>query len=240
MVTVVFLALSGISSLNFANHLYETGDYDLALLEYYRYHLENPDEVFPILAISECYLKLNRFQRIPEIVAKLPNHVKYYILGRAKFYEGSFDSSIIYLRKTDLEPSRTMTGLAFGHLFQFDSMASYLGIKRQKVPSRSPVLSGMLGMVPGLGHIYAARHYDGIFAFFFTSLFAGFGYLYYRKEEKTKGAICFTLAGIFYLGSIVGAINAAKDYSFEKRKSYLKSIRDRYREEEFSPLNLWR
>ncbi|RKX70344.1 hypothetical protein DRP53_05340 [candidate division WOR-3 bacterium] len=237
---VFLLALSGISPLGFANHLYESGDYDLALLEYYRYHLSHPDEAFPLIAISECYLKLGRYDRIPQVAVKLPSPIKEYILGRANFYQGKFDSSITILKKLNFKPARILTGLAYGHLFRFDSLARYLGTKPPRIPHRSPAIAGFLAVFPGLGHCYSGRYYDGLFAFFFTGLFSGVGYLYLRDEEKTKATICFTLSGIFWLGNIIGAINAASDFNYFKRIEYLSSLMAEYPEEEFSPTNLWR
>ncbi|HID32785.1 MAG TPA: hypothetical protein EYP24_05355 [bacterium (Candidatus Stahlbacteria)] len=240
MTILLLIVLSGNDPLAFAHHLYETGDYDLALLEYYRYHLNHPEEVFPILSISECYLRLERFKKAELIAEKLPAHMRNYIIGRTKFYEGSFDSSILYLKKSDMSHARLLTGLSFGHLFRFDSMASYLGITDYKIPSRSPILAGGMGIIPGLGHIYTGRYYDGLYSFFFTGLFAGFGYLYYKDDQKTKAGICLSLSGIFWLGNILGAINSARDYNRLEKTRYLKRIMARYPEEEFSPTNIWR
>lgn len=240
MVIALLITLSGTSPLAFANHLYQSGDFDLALLEYYRYHLEHQDEIFPTIAISECYLRLNRYKKAEDIAKKLPDHMRNYIIGRSKFYEGSFDSSIIFLKRTPIKRARVLAGLSYGHLFMFDSMAEYLDIDNPKIPSRSPVLAGALGIVPGLGHCYTGRYYDGFYSLFFTGLFAGFGYLYLRDDQKTKATISFSLSGIFWLGNILGAINSARDHNLLKKTEYLKKVMKNYPEEDFSPTNIWR
>ncbi len=76
---------------------------------------------------------------------------------------------------------------------------------------KSPLLAGLLSIVPGLGHVYVGRFGDAFEAFFFTGLFgfltaygwkAGLGRLYYI----TGG----TLTGIFYFANIYGAVNIAR------------------------------
>ncbi|MBN2379062.1 hypothetical protein JXM67_04600 [candidate division WOR-3 bacterium] len=101
-----------------------------------------------------------------------------------------------------------------------------LGLIRTPLKRRSPLFSATLSTVlPGAGQAYCGRWGDAWQSFSITALMAGAGiyYLAFSKDTTTgntvKGVVFTSLGGLFWLGNIYGAVNAALDYDeYEERK----------------------
>ena len=93
---------------------------------------------------------------------------------------------------------------------------------------KSPVLGGMLSIIPGLGHIYAGMYGDGIRSILFNLSFGLLTLYSYRHGEYLFSAGFGIIESILYISNIYGGINAVKhsnrNYYINKRNSMLKHI----------------
>jgi len=91
---------------------------------------------------------------------------------------------------------------------------------------RSPLFSaGLSTVLPGAGQAYCGRWGDAWQSLSVTGLFLGTSayYLFFSTDTSTantvKGVVTASLGGLFWLGNIYGALNAALDYNdYQKRK----------------------
>lgn len=94
------------------------------------------------------------------------------------------------------------------------------------VKRRSPGFSaGLSTVLPGAGQAYCGRWGDAWQSFSVTGLFMGAAAYYFFFSADTtsgntvKGVVTASLGGLFWLGNIYGAANAALDYNeYEERK----------------------
>jgi outer membrane protein assembly factor BamD (BamD/ComL family)/TM2 domain-containing membrane protein YozV len=88
-------------------------------------------------------------------------------------------------------------------------------LKGEKLHRKSPVLAMILSsLIPGAGQIYCDRYKDGVLAFLYNSiLFYTTYYSYTLNKEKnnTSTYVWFSIAGIFYIANIYGAISSAQN-----------------------------
>lgn len=103
---------------------------------------------------------------------------------------------------------------------------------------RSPFFSATLSTVlPGAGQAYCGRGGDAWQSFSITGLMAGSAvyYFFFSPDTSTgntvKGVVTASLAGLFWLSNIYGAVNAAldyNDYAERKREEQLRNLLDRF------------
>lgn len=87
-----------------------------------------------------------------------------------------------------------------------------------------PVLGGVLGLVPGLGYVYAGEYANGLRSLILNGLFMGA--MVYSGMEDQWGA--FAVISFFeitwYSGSIYGGIDAAQRYNRVRRERCLEAV----------------
>lgn len=74
---------------------------------------------------------------------------------------------------------------------------------------KSPLLAGILGIVPGLGHFYCGRYRDGLVALAFNGLLGWGAGSAYGKGADAAGTVLGLLGVNFYVGGIFGGVNWA-------------------------------
>jgi len=131
-----------------------------------------------------------------------------------------------------------------GHIYTFDWKAA-LGelemsplqstdfLKEQIEPlvgyrSKSPVLGGILSIIPGLGHVYAGRFGDGIRSLLINIAFVSLSYFSFKEDMPALGAVFGVIEASLYAANIYGGVNAVNQenarFFIEKRESILKQI----------------
>jgi tetratricopeptide (TPR) repeat protein len=73
--------------------------------------------------------------------------------------------------------------------------------------------AGLLALFPGLGHVYAGRCGDALFSFSVIGSFGGIAYYYYYHDAPGRAAFVGTITGLFYAGSVYGALVSVKLYN---------------------------
>ncbi|MFH1478088.1 MAG: hypothetical protein ABIH24_11450 [Verrucomicrobiota bacterium] len=106
-----------------------------------------------------------------------------------------------------------------------DETAAQAALKRyEQERDKSPVLGGLLGLIPGLGYIYAGEYANGLRSLILNGLFMGA--MVYSGVEDQWGA--FAVISFFeitwYSGSIYGGIDAAQRYNRTRQERCLDAV----------------
>lgn len=96
------------------------------------------------------------------------------------------------------------------------------------LPHKSPVLAGILSIIPGTGQFYNGRIQDGIIAFVLNGLFIWGAYEAFDNGNNVAGGILLLFESGWYSGNIYGAISGAHKYNRNKTDTYFKSLEEKY------------
>lgn len=80
---------------------------------------------------------------------------------------------------------------------------------------RNPPLAAVLGILPGMGYIYAGETGTGIIAFLLVTVNVLITYFAFQTRNQVLGYFTGIIGGFFYAGSIAGGYLAAKRFNFE-------------------------
>ena len=104
-----------------------------------------------------------------------------------------------------------------------DSMAALDAYDRGK--DRSPLIGGLLGMVPGLGYVYSGEYANAARSLLLNALF-GFGmYQTGARDQWGPFAAISFFEVTWYSGSIYGGVDAAHRYNQDRRDSCDQALR---------------
>jgi hypothetical protein len=78
---------------------------------------------------------------------------------------------------------------------------------------KKPYNAMALGIIPGMGYVYADKTATGIMAFLLISALSALTYYSFKTDNKPIGVFIGTAATFFYGGSIIGGYLAAKKYN---------------------------
>jgi tetratricopeptide (TPR) repeat protein len=250
---IILVLLLGQTPIDFADHLYATGDYKRAALEYERIGFADPDDTvwtpYAILRAGEALLKSGDYERAANVyefgIKNVSTRWEYFQYGymRAEFSDSGYPAvkiiaprlkasefaakSSIYLAFADIYSGHPDSGLVILAGLEpnplVDEAISVLGTQPKR---RSPWLSaGFSTLLPGAGQAYCGRWADAWQSLSITGIFAAAAVYYgFFSHDTTAGntikiAVTASLGGLFWLGNIYGAANAALDYNdYEKRK----------------------
>ncbi len=93
---------------------------------------------------------------------------------------------------------------------------------------KSPLLAGILGIVPGLGHFYCGRTGDGLTSLGVNALFGWGTVSAVRKGAHVAGAVLGLLGVSFYGGGIFGGVNWAHRVNRADAQKRLDALRREY------------
>ena len=88
---------------------------------------------------------------------------------------------------------------------------------------KSYAAAGLLSLIPGAGHIYTGRTGDAVYTMLLVGIFGGLTYFYHDNGSSTRAIAAGTFCGLFYSGSIYGALvgvrlfNRAEKAKFQKQ-----------------------
>ena len=100
---------------------------------------------------------------------------------------------------------------------------------------KSPMIGGLLGIIPGLGHIYSGEYGNAVRSMLLNGIFIA-GMLYTADDEQWGAfAVVSFFELTWYSGSIYGGIDAAQRYNMERREACMGAIRDNARFEADTP-----
>ncbi len=97
-------------------------------------------------------------------------------------------------------------------------------------PRKSPLLAGVLSIVPGLGHFYVGRPKDGLVSLGVNALFGLGATSAFRHGAKAAGWTLGLFGVNFYAGGIFGGVNWAHRANREKAQKAVDALRREYGE----------
>ena len=74
--------------------------------------------------------------------------------------------------------------------------------------AKSPVLGGFLSIVPGIGHIYAGRPWDGLKSLLINATFVTLSVVCFTNDIDAAGWVFAGVEGVLYVANIYGGVNA--------------------------------
>jgi hypothetical protein len=75
---------------------------------------------------------------------------------------------------------------------------------------KSPVVGGLLSIVPGLGHMYAGRFPDGIRSLLLNAAFTSLAVISFQEDMAVLGGVFTVVEGVLYISNVYGGINAVQ------------------------------
>lgn len=96
------------------------------------------------------------------------------------------------------------------------------------LPYKSPVLAGVLSVVPGAGHVYIGQPVVGLAALAWNGLFAYALYESIRAGQPGVAVLLGALELLWYSGTVFGAVSGAQKYNRDVRQEALDALRARY------------
>lgn len=260
---IAALLLFAQAPIDFADYLYNQGDYRRAALEYERIGFALADtstSSYALLKAGSALLKAGdagRAEKVFEFGARnLPSIPEFhYGLLRAEFALADYDAVGQLAQRLDATRYETQGAIYHSFVLALQGRPDSAARKLSTLPGhplidetvsllntplkhRSPWLSaGFSTLLPGAGQVYCGRWGDAWQSFSITAVFAGAALYYFVFSPDTtagntvKGVVTASLGGLFWLGNVYGAANAALDYNdFEvrKRETQLGNLLDRF------------
>jgi tetratricopeptide (TPR) repeat protein len=96
------------------------------------------------------------------------------------------------------------------------------------MPRKSPLLAGILGIVPGLGHFYVGRYKDGLVSLGVSGLFGLGANSAFRHGARGAGVVLGLLGVNFYAGGLFGGVNWAHRVNRAKAQREIDALRREY------------
>jgi TolA-binding protein/TM2 domain-containing membrane protein YozV len=98
----------------------------------------------------------------------------------------------------------------------------------RSLPRKSPLLAGLLSVVPGAGHLYIGEPLVGLAALGWNGLFSFALYESIRRDQVGVAVLLGALELIWYTGTIFGAVSGAQKYNRDVRLQALEGLRTRF------------
>jgi hypothetical protein len=122
-----------------------------------------------------------------------------------------------------------------GALMELDEDSTQLsGSLREEIEQlvgyrgKSPVVGGILSIVPGLGHVYAGRPGDGFRSLLINGSFFSLTYFSFKEQMPVLGAVFGLIELFLYTSNIYGGVNAVLQenarFLLNRRDDLLKRI----------------
>jgi len=115
------------------------------------------------------------------------------------------------------------------HIYSLRWEEAYLDVQSWKVPvspvrdelntelvsimnfrKKSPVVGGLLSIVPGLGHMYAGRFPDGIRSLLLNAAFTSLAVFSFQEDMAVLGGVFSVVEGVLYISNVYGGVNAVQ------------------------------
>jgi len=94
--------------------------------------------------------------------------------------------------------------------------------------TKSPLLAGVLAVVPGLGHVYDGRYVDGLTAFLVNGALGWGAASGFEAGAAAAGAVLGVVGVNFYAGSILGAVNWSHRVNRSRAQEQIDALRRKY------------
>lgn len=165
------------------------------------------------LLVGRALYGLERYDLALDVLGPLDAPYAHYVVGWT------------HLRRFELRPAAD----AFAAMGTDEGRVLAAALRRpDALPYRSPVLAGLLSLVPGLGHAYL-----GLWGVAASSLTWNGAFLWGMYETGRSGqwglfALLSVLESLWYFGGIYGAVIGAERFNRDARLDYLDAVAARH------------
>ncbi|MDQ3265924.1 MAG: tetratricopeptide repeat protein [Myxococcota bacterium] len=202
------------------------GQAEAAALHYRQAALEVSESVRPEAQLQEAYARYVGSQ--PVLAYETFN--RWLTRWEERAPPASRHRARYLLAWTELELGRDTEAAANFARAEFDRKPQLLQAVRGfgSLPQKSPLLAGVLSIIPGAGHVYIEQPLIGLTALLWNGLFA---YALYEAISQRQLGIAITLGlfeSLWYSGAIFGAVNGAMKFNRDARRNALDDLRQRF------------
>ena len=197
---VVALLLAG----DFAEELYDRGDFEAARVEYLRQAHET-DDLYPAFRAGECSWQLGDFADAADHFAQYDHPAFALAQAESRYWMGDYEAARTQLQalpSTEVSDYR-LEWIAV-RLDEPNSLPALPPVRLKK-----PGLAGaMSAVVPGAGQLYAGQPRDAASALLVNSALIGATTALVLRQNYVGASLTGVLALSFYSGNIYAAVNA--------------------------------
>ena len=98
--------------------------------------------------------------------------------------------------------------------------------KNKLIPSKNPLMAGILSIVPGAGYIYVERYQDALIAFLLNAGLILAAYESFDNELYALGGLITFIELGFYAGNIYGAVSSAHKYNRKEIDRFIENLKN--------------
>jgi TolA-binding protein len=98
--------------------------------------------------------------------------------------------------------------------------------QKKDLKTKNPTISGILAIIPGVGHLYCGRYRDAAMAFLFNSAMIYAAYEAFDHDHDVLGGIITFFELGFYSGNIYSAVNCAHKHNKAVKNRFLDYLRE--------------
>ena len=216
------------------------GKAEAAFQETARQYPQQDVAVESLFMISRCYLKLDDASAAIDILRRIADLTDNpAVRDRARDRLGW-----VYLENGEIGPARAaFYGIsdAGQPVYHVKEILAQLDRPQDQLPYKSPVVAGVLSIIPGGGYLYCGRYQDALISFLVN---AGLGLAAYESFDKDLYALGGLVSVVnlgFYGGNIYGGISSAHKYNDRIYDAFIGRLREQTRrnEQKGPGLSLW-
>jgi tetratricopeptide (TPR) repeat protein len=179
------------------------------------------------LRISEAYVHLKRYD---EAIVNLEDLVRIAPDQNIKD-EAHYQCGWSYLEKGLREDAETcFNKISPGNRekYRLQQLLQELD-KEQKLRRKNPATAGVLGIVPGAGHLYCERPRDALASFLINGALIFAAYEAFDHDQDVLGGIITLVELGFYSGNIYSAVSSAHKFNRHEKYYFLKRLKEEAR-----------
>jgi tetratricopeptide (TPR) repeat protein len=239
------------NSVKFGKYLYNSTQFELAVLEFERCVYLKPDDRESYLYLFKINRKLNLFDKAINAFQRFNGNLNFeemdasfgteyfkLLVQNGKYQEASFflDKNPCFKENSNFRLSTILMRKEWGNAFAYqsslnnsiDKTLSSITERGALLKNKSPVLAGLLStIIPGSGKVYAGKWKDGLISFVMTTTASFVAIRGFVKDRNSVYPwIMGSMAIAYYSGNIYGSAVAAKKYNTDKEDELAKQALD--------------
>lgn len=239
------------NSVRFGKYLYNSTQFDLAVLEFERCVFLKPDDRESYLYLFKINRKLNLFDKainafqrfngnlnFEEMDASFGSEYFKLLVQNRKYQEASvfLDKNPSFKENSNFKLSTMLLRKEWKNAYAYqtsinnsiDITLSDISRRGVLLKKKSPVLAGLLSTIlPGSGKAYAGKWKDGLISFVMTTTASFVAIRGFVKDGNSFYPwIMGSMAVAYYSGNIYGSTVAAKKYNTDKEDELAKQALD--------------
>ena len=110
--------------------------------------------------------------------------------------------------------------------FEGQAALAQVGAAWERLPERSPLVAGLLSVVPGAGHFYVGEPVTGLAALTLNGVFGFALYQTIRERRLGLSLILGMMESLWYTGTVFGAVSSAHKFNRDVRNQARERLRD--------------